>query len=559
MMSRRLGERQGPGRRGALKGWLRVGSAVAGLTVVSASGCCLNASPEGADAGQVSTAGSSAGTTSSIGAGSSGTTGVAATGGTTAAGRTSGGASGGTTAGTTMTSGGTTAGGTGNCAQIGQACAQGASCCDRTAHCADSLGVQVCCVPDGVSPSSGWPGNCCSQNGLDANGRCRPASVTGSSGSTTGGTTTGTIGTSGGSTSSGGITSGTAGTSGSSSGDGGVIVTTLAGSGSPGWVDSTAFSAEFNQPYGVAVDGLGNVYVADLGNSVIREVDSIGNVTTLAGNGTRGYADGTGGPNGTAEFNNDYSVTLDGAGNLYVADGQNCAIRKVDSGGNVTTVAGNPAHCGYADGTGGPSGTAWLNLPSDVALDGLGNLYVADYNNCAIREIDTNGNVTTIAGNASRCGWADGTGGPNGTAKLNGPYGVAVDGSRNIYVSEVLNSVIRKIDSSGNVTTLAGQPGNPGYVDGVGGPTGMAQFRAPTGIKEDSAGNLYIADVIRLIDTNAGVVSTLAGNGRVGRSNGTGGPSGTAEFWFDHGVALDSSANVYVGDVNNNLIRLISR
>ncbi len=292
---------------------------------------------------------------------------------------------------------------------------------------------------------------------------------------------------------------------------------------------------------------------------MIRKLDSSGNLTTIAGNGIRGYADGTGGPTGTAEFSNDYGVAVDGSGNVYVADGLNCAVRKIDSSGNVTTVAGNPSRCGYADGTGGPTGTAELNLPSDLALDGAGNLYVTDYDNCAIRVIDPSGNVTTLAGNANRCGWADGTGGPTGTAELAGPYGVTVDSSGNVYFTEVPNHVVREIDSGGNVTTIAGHPGSLGYVDGTGGLTGTARFGDPGSLKLDAAGNLVLVDeiynVVRLINSAASV-STIAGDSAPGHIDG---PADTAQFWDPRGLAMDLLGNIYVGDSSNNDVRMLSR
>ena len=225
--------------------------------------------------------------------------------------------------------------------------------------------------------------------------------------------------------------------------------------------------------------------------NVTLSVALSGNVTTLAGNGTRGYADGTGGPTGTAKFNGPMGVAVDAAGNVFVAELYNNRIRKVDPSGNVTTLAGNGTQ-GYADGTGGPTGTAEFDRPGGVAVDAAGNVYVADtYNNC-IRKVDPSGNVTTLAGNGT-AGYADGTGGPTGTAEFNNPGGVAVDAAGNVYVADYGNNRIRKVDPSGNVTTLAGN-GTPAYADGTGGPTGTAEFWGPAGVAVDTAGNVFVAD-----------------------------------------------------------------
>ena len=285
---------------------------------------------------------------------------------------------------------------------------------------------------------------------------------------------------------------------GSSGSDGGITtganVTTLAGNGTRGYADGTGGptgTAEFFYPRSMAIDAAGNVYVADYGNDRIRQVDPSGNVTTLAGNGTPGYADGMGGPTGTAEFRGPAGVAVDAAGNVYVADYYNNRINKVDSSGNVTTLAGNGMP-GYADGTGGPTGTAEFYSPSNVVVDAAGNVYVADSVNNRIRKVDPSGNVTTLAGNGTQ-GSADGTGGPTGTAEFNNPWGVAVDAAGNVYVADSGNNRIRKVDPNGNVTMLAGN-GTWGFEDGTGGPTGTAEFNGPEGVAVDAAGNVYVAD-----------------------------------------------------------------
>jgi streptogramin lyase len=321
------------------------------------------------------------------------------------------------------------------------------------------------------------------------------------------------------------------------------VVTTLAGSGTAGYADGTGTAARFNGPTGVAVDSAGNVYVADWNNHRIRKITPGGMVTTLAGSGTSGYADGTG---TAARFNGPSDVAVDGSGNVYVADWNNHRIRKITPGGMVTTLAGSGTS-GYAGGTGTE---ARFNGPSDVAVDGSGNVYVVDSDNHCVRKITPGGVVTILAGSGT-AGYVDGTG---TAARFNFPIRVAVDGSGNVYVGDRVNHCVRKVTSGGVVTTLAGS-GTAGYADGAG---TAARFYTPYGVAVDSAGNVYVADWsnhrIRKI-TPGGMVTTLAGSGTAGYADGTG---TAARFKNLYGVAVDGSGNVYVADGGNHCIRKIT-
>ena len=299
----------------------------------------------------------------------------------------------------------------------------------------------------------------------------------------------------------------------------------------------------------MAVDGSGNVYVADTNNHTIRKVTPGGVVSTLAGlAGSSGSSDGTG---STARFNGPQGVAVDANGNVYVADTYNNTLRKVTLSGVVTTLAGLARTSGSSDGTGN---AARFNNPYGVAVDGSGNVYVADTSNHTIRMVTPSGVVTTLAGLAGSSGSSDGTG---SAARFYKPYGVAVDGSGNVYVADTYNQTIRMMTPSGVVTTLVGLAGSPGNSDGTG---NAARFDYPNGLAVDSSGNAYVADTynqtIRMV-TPSGVVSTLAGSAlsAPGSSDGTG---SDARFNYPEGLAVDGSGNVYVADSRNNTIRMVT-
>ena len=323
------------------------------------------------------------------------------------------------------------------------------------------------------------------------------------------------------------------------------VVSTLAGTGVEGSEDGTGDNASFGVPMGVAVDTGGNVYVADRQYRKIRKITSAGVVTTLAGSGNWDSTDGTG---ASASFKNPRGVAVDASGNVYVADTDSYTIRKITSAGVVTTLAGSAGVPGRLNGT-GAAARFWL--PSGVAVDASGNVYVADY--YSIRKITSAGVVTTLAGNQESPGSTDGTG---GAATFNNYLGaVAVDASGNVYVADSDNLTVRKITSARVVTTLAGSAGVYGSTDGTG---GTASFSHLYGIAVDASGNVYVADSdnlkIRKI-TSAGVVSTVAGTGAKGSLDGAG---ATATFGGMWGVSADANGNLYVADYRNKKIRKLT-
>ena len=322
--------------------------------------------------------------------------------------------------------------------------------------------------------------------------------------------------------------------------------TTWAGTvGSAGSADGTGGAARFNLPMGLAIDAAKNVYVGDYGNNTIRKITSAGVVTNLAG-----FAGGVGSTDGTASaarFNQPNGIAVDSAGNVYVADMGNHTIRKITAVGVVTTLAGFPGASGSTNGTGS---AARFNTPQGVAVDSAGNVYVAENNNHTIRKITSGGVVTTLAGTAGIAGSADGNG---SVARFNFPSGLAVDNAGTIYVADEVNQTIRKVTSSGVVTTLAGTAGVTGWADGLG---GAARFYRPWSIAVDSFGNLYVTEkingTIRKV-TSGGVVTTIAG---VALSSGSADGTGSvARFNWPRGVAVDRGGVVYVADELNSTIR----
>lgn len=329
------------------------------------------------------------------------------------------------------------------------------------------------------------------------------------------------------------------------------VVTTLAGtSGLSGTANASGTLASFKNPYSVALDTTGNLFVADSGNHTIRKITPAGVVTTFAGSaGQAGTADGTG---AAARFNTPTGIAIDAANTIYVTDAVNCTIRKITSAGVVTTIAGLAGTVGTAD---GPGTGARFNVPLDIALDPITNggssLLVSDFGNHTIRRVTNTGLVTTLAGTATQSGFVDGTG---AAARFNQPRGLVVDGSANVYVADSANHTLRKITSAGVVTTVAGFPGSFGATDGAG---GAARLWNPSDVAIDASGRLLVTQLgggaLRRIAAD-GTVSTVAG-GTVGSVDGT---SFAARFDAPLGLAVTNNGTAYVADYNNHLVRKLT-
>jgi hypothetical protein len=330
------------------------------------------------------------------------------------------------------------------------------------------------------------------------------------------------------------------------------IITTAAGNGAGTYSgDGIAATKAAVSPSGVAVDAFGDLFVADTGNNRVREVGTNGIITTLAGNGTNGYS-GDGGAATNASLWEPSGAVVDSSGNIFIADMSNNRIRKVGTNGIITTTAGNGTN-GYS-GDGGPATNASLANPIGVVFDAFGNLFIGDYQNNRVRKVDTNGMITTVAGNGTN-GYS-GDGGVATNASLSNPAGLALDSSGNLYIADSGNHRVREVGTNGMISTVAGS-GAAGYF-GDGGKATNAFLEAPTGVALDLSGNLIITDTtehVRAVGTN-GIITTLAGNAVSGFS-GDGGAPTNAELSEVYGVAADGVGNLFLADRGNNRIRQI--
>jgi len=331
------------------------------------------------------------------------------------------------------------------------------------------------------------------------------------------------------------------------------IIATIAGNGTsgPAGDGGAAIDAQLDLPFGIAADGAGNVFIADGNNNRIRKVDAGGTITTVAGDGVAGGG-GDGGAATSAQLSSPFGVAVDRDGNLYIADVKNSRIREVmAASGIIATVAGN----GTSTEDGGAATSSRIESPAGIVADGAGNLYIADAGDNRIRKVDTAGVVTTVAGTGS-AGFS-GDGGPATSAQLYFPGGLALDGQGGLLVADVLNARIRRIGTDGIITTIAGD-GTSSF-GGDGGPATAAQLFGPAGVTADSLGTIYIADAhnqrIRRIDTS-GIITTVAGNGSADFTGDGGAATSAALDTPDH-VALDDHGNLYIVDQGNNRIRRV--
>lgn len=337
---------------------------------------------------------------------------------------------------------------------------------------------------------------------------------------------------------------------GASSGD----IATVAGDGTAGYGGDTgpATAAQLDHPSGVAVDAGGAVFVADYANNRVRRVGTDGIITTVAGTGTAGFS-GDGGVATAAELNGPIDVAVDRDGNLYVADAWNNRVRRISPGGTITTFAGNGS--GTFTGDGGPATSAALNFPSGIAVDPVGFVYVADSWNSRVRRVElSSGTITTVAG-GGLAGLGDG--GPATAAQLDSPTDVAVAPDGSFVIADAWTNRIRRVDLGGAITTVAGS-GVEG-AGGDGGPATSAQLFSPNGVVVDPSGQLFIADTdngrVRKVDTT-GTISTVAGTGVFGY-NADGIPATSAHLWAPIGLAVDASGNLLVGDNGNSRVRMV--
>ncbi len=329
------------------------------------------------------------------------------------------------------------------------------------------------------------------------------------------------------------------------------VITTIAGNGIAGFSGDggPAKSARLSYPVGIVFDQEGNLLFSDSGNNRIRKIDTQGVIGTIAGNGNWGF-DGDGGAATAASLAQPFGLALDAAGNLYICDQGNNRIRMVDTQGIITTVAGNGI-AGYA-GDGGPATQASVNFPYAAIVDSSGNLYIGDYYNLVVRKVDTQGTITTFAGNG--LGGCNGDGGPATAATIGAPGGFAIVAGA-LLISGNGCSKVRVVDLGTNIiTTVAGSGG--GY-DGEGNPPLSTKFRGQRGLLFDSTGSLLIVDRgnqrIRRLDSNTKLVNTIAG-GFVG----DGGKGTAASLGLPNGVSYDSiTGALYIADTNHNRVRVL--
>ncbi len=333
------------------------------------------------------------------------------------------------------------------------------------------------------------------------------------------------------------------------------IITTIAGTGVASYTGDSgpASTATFNYPCYIAIDSKDDLYIADRSNNAIRKINTSGIITTIAGNGTPGFS-GDNGPATAAQLHSPICIAIDNVDNLYIVDGYNARIRKISNSGIITTVAGFGGVSGYS-GDNGPA-TAAEVLPYGVALDASGNIYISDGVNNVVRKVNSLGIITTIGGKGTAGFSGDGSAATNAQFETLGD--IAVKSTGEVYVPVWGSYRVRAIDNRGIVNTIAGI-GTSGYAGDNGAAT-AAEFMAPNCVNFDKSSNYYISDnyahVIRKVNSS-GIITTIAGNGTAGDS-GDNGPATAAQLNNPNSIAMNSSGDIFIADVLNNKIRKIS-
>jgi uncharacterized protein (TIGR03437 family) len=330
------------------------------------------------------------------------------------------------------------------------------------------------------------------------------------------------------------------------------IVSTAAGNGVENYSGDggPATAAQLNMPANIVLDNVGNLYIADSANNRVRKVSASGVITTVAGTGVAGYS-GDGGPATSAMFNGPEGLSADSDGNVYIADTRNNRVRKLQPNGIILSIVGDGNAAFFGDG--GIGNAASIHAPAGLFYAGGGNLYIADTGNQRVRLLLPSGIITTVAGNGSQ--GSAGDGGPATSAQLSLPTGLTQDSAGNIYVADQGNNKVRMISTGGVISTFAGAAT---YALGDGGPATGAQLSAPSSLAFDAAGNLYITDTghNRIREVSGGTISTFAGTGAC-CYEGDGGPASAAELNSPWGILVDPSGRMFVSDTGNNAIRLI--
>jgi uncharacterized protein (TIGR03437 family) len=337
-------------------------------------------------------------------------------------------------------------------------------------------------------------------------------------------------------------------------------ISTIAGTGAAAYAGDGVFASQapLNNPRGIAVDAQGNIYIADTLNHRIRRFSVGGVITTVAGNGTGGFA-GDGGLAINASLNQPEDVWIDAAGNLYIADSSNHRVRRVSPSGIISTIAGIGSF-GY-NGDGIAATSAQLNRPTGVVVDASGNVFIADSSNHRIRRVSTGGIITTIAGNGVQAYSGEGVQGSN--AALRFPIGLTIDASGNLFFADAGNHVVRRVTPAGIINTVAGNGTGAGTdrgsFSGEGGAAISAGLNTPEDVAVDSAGTLFIADTAnyRVRRVSGGVITTIAGTGADGFS-GDGGAAISATLNLPRAISLDAAGGLLIGDMFNQRIRIVS-